>query len=173
MTKLQQPFLDTFRERFSNRFGIDSKWQGGQNHENVARFIEPIANLRHGGLPKPGEAFELGDLNTTINGRLLIVEFDSAGVAIQNLVKFWPYLRGYLNRSTQNPIVLCHFSNWGSWGSYRDLWEWMLKEIQHDLNCAYPLSARQFDHGGINTVLRDQSIAQSLEWLDVELDIHH
>jgi hypothetical protein len=55
--------------------------------------------------------------------------------------------------------VVCHFSSWSSYGSYRDLWNWLASRMKEDRSLLVKFTARQFDHWGADLALGEQSIA--------------
>jgi hypothetical protein len=163
MGKPQDDFVTAFKEAFLQKFDASAIWTGGQVIENFA-YLPRMASLRRGGKSRQDERFELGDLRTNFFGRTIIVEYDSGGVDIQNLLKYWPYVRGELNLRPEFPLVLCHFSNWKSYGSYRDLWNWLLSRIQADSELIVEINGCQFDHRG-DKGLQDSAIQEALDWL--------
>ena len=169
MGHLQSGFIAEFKKSFAARFDIEPLWGGGQTLDNCARLRER-PSLRRNGIYKKSERFELGDLIATINGHKLIVEYDGSGVALHNLVKFWPYINNQMDQEPECPIIMCHFSDWGSYGAYRDLWAWMNDKMQQ-----YPKSqmfkAQQFDHGKHDDTIRNKSIKDALDWLSEELKL--
>ena len=62
-------------------------------------------------------------------------------------------------------MVLCHFSSWGSYGSYRDLWQWLYTRMIEDRSLLVPLAAMQFDHGGNNQEIADVHLERCMSWL--------
>jgi hypothetical protein len=166
MAQNQNDFLDLFEIQFTKRFGYSPEWRKGQTKMNYAEFKDVNSELRRSGKPKHREGFELGDLTAVIDNKFtLIVEFDGGGISVQNLIKLWPYVRQELDTHPAHGVVLCHFSNWDSWGSYRDLWKWTVERISEDESCAGKFIARQFDHGGSNVEIRGESISDSLDWI--------
>jgi hypothetical protein len=163
MGKVQEKFLDEFAKVFCKK-APNVAWNGGQIKNNMARFSKYLAERRENTHEK-SERFELGDLTTDFKGHKIVIEFDSSGVAISNLLKYWPYLRGELSVEPKLPIVICHFSNWSSYGAYRDLWQWTLHQIQQDAQCRHQISGRLFDHWGNDHLLRSHSIAQAVGWV--------
>ncbi len=169
MGRSQTGFLNRFRSEFCRRFG-PVKWGGGQVLANCGR-LSPNRNLRREGKLCTTERFELGDARCDLAGHAIIVEFDSDKIVVSNLLKYWPYLRGELcdvlsRRIVPDlPILLCHFSNWYSYGSYRDLWQWLLERIQQDCGCRVRLAARQFDFHESDPTVTEQSVCQALDWL--------
>ena len=164
MAKQQMAFLTVFTEAFGRHFSGDISWTGGQRKTNIGQ-LQPDRQLRRGGKLQSNEAFELGDLRVDLGGHTIIIEFESDWVAVHNLVKYWPLIRGELTTKPVLPIVLCHFSNWASYGSYRDLWRWMEGRMATDPQRLVDFCGRQFDHGDQDHELRDQSITQAISWL--------
>ncbi|HEY0917367.1 MAG TPA: hypothetical protein VGE22_20975 [Solimonas sp.] len=107
----------------------------------------------------------MGDLTTSYCGWKIIVEFESKELPLSNLLKYWPYLRGELNASPKEPLLLCHFSDWWSYATRRDLWEWTLSRISADQDRLVPIAGRQFDHGGSDLGRREKSIFEAMEWI--------
>ncbi len=164
MGSRQTPFLLAFQEVFIQKFDQNISWLGGQKIGNYACLIHDI-ELRRNGKVRAGERFELGDLRGDINGTMLIIEYDSSGVSLSNLTKFWPFLRGELSVQPSAPLILCHFSDWSSYGSHRDLWEWQLSRIKADADLLMPIYARQFDHGRDDLLLRALSLEMAINWV--------
>jgi len=94
MGKLQNEFPAAFKERFARRFG-EVQWSGGQREGNTASLVGNLS-LRHNNVMRNGEAFELGDARCDYARRTIIIEYDSGQVALSNLLKYWPYIRGEL-----------------------------------------------------------------------------
>ncbi|GAB2500087.1 hypothetical protein GCM10027084_12190 [Pseudoxanthomonas sangjuensis] len=163
MGATQTAFLLEFTEAFLKK-APNASWAGGQARANTASLLTHQAG-RRGGLYNKAERFELGDLTTTFNGHKIVIEFESKQVPISNLLKYWPYLRGELSSKPDCPVIICHFSDWWSYGIYRDLWQWTLDQMQQDPKCLQSVSGCQFDHGGHDLSIRDSSINQSIEWI--------
>jgi hypothetical protein len=174
----QTTFLTSFKEAFALQIG-GSDWTGGQCVGNVASFTNPALHLRREGKTKRGEAFELGDLRTEYASCTIAVEYDKQAPSIQNLLKYWPYLLGQLRQSDSpdslvpvRPLVLCHFSNWRSWGAYRDLWDWLLCQIKGDPRPGVRFEAAHFDLGGKDS--KDmagygQAIQEAISWIKLTI----
>lgn len=169
MGKSQNDFLQTFKEAFTNKFGSDVIWAGGQVVGNKVQ-LPRIASLRRDGRFNRSEEFELGDLRADFCGRTIIIEYESGAICFPNLLKFWPYVRGELSIKPRYPLVICHFSSWWSYGSHRDLWDWTMSRMQNDSERIVEVVGRQFDNGitigSIDMVLRERSIQEALEWMD-------
>ena len=165
----QQEFLERFKVVFSARFPEKTAWSGGQVLANTSG-LEPDLLLRRDGVPRRGERFELGDLRCDIGNSTVIVEYESDAMAVHNLLKYWPYTRGELATTPVNSIILCHFSNWSSYGSYRDLWEWLLKRIAEDSSHKVEFMARQFDHGGTDSERAGRSLSQAIDWITEKMN---
>ena len=163
MGETQKTFLSEFADAF-RRKAPDASWRGGQAKANTASLLTHQAG-RRGGLYNNAERFELGDLTATLNGHKIIVEFESKQVPISNLLKYWPYLRGELSSKPSLPVIFCHFSDWWSYGIYRDLWQWTLDQMQQDAKCLQRISGRQFDHGGNDLSLRSRAIDLAIDWV--------
>ena len=172
MGTTQTTFLLEFRDAFCKGFGDEVTWAGGQAKTNTASLLTHSAGRRGGNYNK-AERFELGDLTTVVRGYKIIIEFESKQVPISNLLKYWPYLRGELSTKPHMPLLLCHFSDWWSYGIYRDMWQWTLSQMQQDVKCLYPIAGCQFDHGGIDDMLRTQSIIDATRWLRTRLESSH
>ncbi len=164
MGSSQKQFLTEFEQAFDQKFTAHAPWSGGQLLNNIAR-LPGVKDLRRGEIRR-GERFELGDLKTAVGGFTVIVEYDSGGISLSNLLKYWPYIKGELDVISSNPIILCTFSDWKSYGAYRDLWKWLSDRMQADPEMSGSFHAHQFDHGGANIELRKKSIHQALNWLD-------
>ena len=161
----QQAFLSRFRAALAVRFPDATDWGGGQVIVNGAA-LKPQVSLRRGGTLRAGERFELGDLRCSVGRVAIVIEYESCGVAVHNLLKYWPYLRGELSACPSSPVVLCHFSDWSSYGSYRDLWEWLASRIAADPTRQVRFVARQFDHWGSDLEAGERSIVAALDWLE-------
>lgn len=160
----QATFLQEFRTSFSIRFGQDTGWSGGQSRANTAGFVEGSGGRRPVGLRR-GERFELGDAVTKYGRWTIVVEFESKQLSMSNLLKYWPYIRGELSSRPNNPIILCHFSDWWSYATYRDLWEWTLSRMRADSEKLVDIQGRQFDHWDTDIAKRSASLANAMEWL--------
>ncbi len=164
MGTVQGAFVTEFREALVRRFGAHIQCGGGQGKANCGQ-LPPNPELRRLGRSRANETFELGDLRADLAGQTVIMEFESEWVAVHNLVKYWPFVRGELNTKPILPITLCHFSSWSSYGSYRDLWKWIEARMANDPLLVMGFRGRQFDHGGEDQQLRANSIAQAMSWL--------
>lgn len=164
MGSLQTLFLTQFQNALANSSAASCLWLGGQTTGNFG-YLTRNPELRRNGKVRQDERFELGDLRTELGGYSLVIEYDSGGVSLSNLLKYWPFLRGELNVPPQHPLLLCHFSDWKSWGSYRDMWQWLLSRMQADSECLLPIYARQFDHGAQDIKLREQAIQDAVNWV--------
>jgi hypothetical protein len=96
----------------------------------------------------------------------VIIEFESRELPLSNILKYWPYLRGELSAKPMQPILVCHFSDWWSYATRRDLWEWTLSRMQADQGRLVEIEGKQFDHGGSDHLLRASSIYSAIEWID-------
>jgi hypothetical protein len=163
----QQQFLTRLRTALTTRFPSATGWAGGQGIANTAA-LKGDASLRRGGVLRYGERFELGDLRCTAGSATIVVEYESEGVALHNLLKYWPYLRGELSARPRSAIILCHFSSWHSYGSYRDLWNWLASRMQDDRSLLVKFTARQFDHWGTDLASAEKSIAACMDWIESE-----
>ena len=164
MGKTQAAFLAEFAEAFRSRTGVDVTWGGGQVVANTAGLPLNEA-LRRSGPPKTAERFELGDLAATVGACRVVIEFESAEVPLSNLLKYWPYVRGELGSRPSHPLVICHFSDWWSYATRRDLWEWTLARMKADSDRVVDVEGRQFDHWGDDADRRSESIVQAIEWI--------
>lgn len=164
MAKPQDDFLAEWKAAFHHTAGEVLSWNSGQGAANTAA-LPGVRELRRGQQLRPGEAFELGDLRGTYRGCTIIVEYDSGQPALSNLLKYWPWARGELSKKPGAPIALIHFTDWWSYGSYRDLWQWTLTAMQNDPRLIIPVEGRQFDHGGKDQRPRAESIRSSVEWV--------
>jgi len=165
MGKKQAPFLMGFKEAFEGRFGGGQHWDGGQGKENRGQ-LKPNPQLRRNGEVRQDEYFELGDLRVNHGRYMVIVEFDSECLDMHNLVKYWPFICSELTLKPTLPIALCHFSDWYSFGSYRDLWNWLEDRMEKDPKHRVNFYGRQFDHGGGDQQKRDKSIQEAISWLE-------
>src|SRR6266853_1513902 len=150
MGKRQSELLLRFQAALSSRFANATEWEGGQGRRNTAAFLEPIASHR-----RPGqkvhwlERLELGDRSCTVGSTRIILEYESGGVNLTNLLKYWPYLRGELSKVPSSAIALCHFSGWlRNYPMYRDLRAWLYERMATDPDLRVGFVARQFDHWG-------------------------
>ena len=171
MASPQSSFLKEFTAAYEAHFGHGVAWKGGQAKENTAGFLAPLGGRRSVG-QRAGEGFELGDTTTMRGQWTVVIEFESNEVPLSNLLKYWPYLRGELTSSPTRPIALCHFSDWWSYATRRDLWEWTLLRMQADPARRVNIQGRQFDHGGTSTsrlvdnALRDAAISEAIRWIE-------
>jgi hypothetical protein len=166
MGKAQNNFLNVFKAAFAQRFSSNPViWIGGQIAGNVAQ-LPGVAALRRGGVLRPSEQFEIGDLRTDFLGLTIVIEYEQKQLPLSNLVKYWPYIRGELSVKPQHPLILCHFSDWWSYGTYRDLWDWVVVRMQADGDRIVDIYGRQFDHGGADIELRDRTIQTALDWIE-------
>lgn len=165
MGTTQTTFLLEFGNAFRRSFQDEVAWTGGQATANTASLLTNQSG-RRGGKYNKAERFELGDLTAVVRGCKVVIEFESKQVPISNLLKYWPYLRGELSTKPESPVIICHFSDWWSYGIYRDLWQWTLCQMQGDKQCLHSVDGRQFDHGGSNDELREKSINEALVWLE-------
>lgn len=165
-------FRDRFIERFQQRFGNFNNWIRSQGKANCAALLPNYQLKRIGCLPRADEAFEIGDLRADFAHCTLIVEYDSGAISLSNLLKYWPYVRGEVAPlSPRQPIVLCHFSSWRSYASYRYLWEWTLGRIQQDPFAKVAITGKQFDHCGdpgskMVTAIDCAALEHALDWIE-------
>jgi hypothetical protein len=164
MGQFQSDFLSLFKQAFADRFSDRVLWTGGQIAGNVAQ-LPGIAALRRGGVLHRMEQFEIGDLRGEFGGRTLVIEYEQKQLPLSNLVKYWPYVRGELDVKPQRPILLCHFSNWWSYGTYRDLWNWVMLRMETDPERIVDIYGHQFDHGGPDPLLRESGLRSALNWI--------
>ena len=164
MGQTQTAFLVEFSAHFDADLSVPPRWFGGQGKSNTAR-LETHRAGRRGNIYNSSERFELGDLTANINGHKVVIEFESKQIPIQNLLKYWSYLRGELSTKPDSPVIICHFSDWWSYGINRDLWEWTLSQIQRDHTCIVPIQGKQFDHGGSDIQARQHSIREAVQWV--------
>lgn len=165
MGSTQSSFLAEFKKSFNERLGQDIQWSGGQAAENCAAFASPYPCRREMDAVAT-ERFELGDATALYRGWKIIIEFESKQLPLSNLLKYWPYLRGELNARPAQPVLICHFSDWWSYATRRDLWEWTLSRMQEDTNRLVAIKGQQFDHGGADQLLRASSISSAISWID-------
>ena len=164
MGTVQTNFIEEFKSAFNTRFGVSDGWAGGQALANSAAFVTPYP-CRRGGV-RGGERFELGDAATSYRGWRLVIEFESKELPLSNLLKYWPYLRGELTTAPDQPLLICHFSDWWSYATRRDLWEWTLSQMRDDGALLAGIEGLQFDHDGLDTSARLNSICAAIEWLE-------
>jgi len=165
MGQPQSQFLVQFKRAFARRFSQQVDWAVEQTAGNVAQ-LPGVVDLRRGGILHRMEQFEIGDLRADFSNRTLVIEYEHKQLTLSNLLKYWPYVRGELNVKPQYPIVLCHFSNWWSYGSYRDLWNWVILRMQTDPDRLVDIQGHQFDHGGPDITLRDAGVRAALDWIE-------
>lgn len=165
MGKPQNEFLNVFIEAFTERISGPISWVRGQNTGNRAQLL-PITALRRGGMLRSAEQFELGDLRTNVYGWTIVVEYETGPVSLSNLLKYWPYVKGDLSVKPTLPIMFCHFSDWSSYGSYRDLWHWTMLKMQADIERVVDIRGRQFDHGANDLPLRNNQMQEALAWIE-------
>ncbi len=164
MGSTQTSFVTEFASAFQRRTGIDVVWAGGQATTNTAALPFNEA-LRRPGPAKKAERFELGDIAASVGRYRVIVEFEWAQVPLSNLLKYWPYVRGELAIRPSSPIVICHFSDWWSYATRRDLWEWTLARMKADTDKLVEIEGRQFDHWGADQQRRSQSMEAAIDWI--------
>lgn len=165
MGATQSAFLAEFTAAFDQHFEHSARWDGGQSSDNCAGFASQYPCRRPGG-NRATERFELGDATVIYRGWKVVVEFESKELPLSNILKYWPYLRGELNASPTAPVILCHFSDWWSYATRRDLWEWTISRMRSDPDKLVNINGRQFDHGGADPSLRQASISSALAWID-------
>ncbi|MCO6355757.1 hypothetical protein GBO14_13630 [Pseudoalteromonas shioyasakiensis] len=164
MASNQNQFLDKFKNEFEAHFGSNITWKGGQSKNNVAAFKQPFDSCRN----KPinsNERFELGDLSVILNGYLIVIEFESKELPLSNLLKYWPYLRGEFTCTPERPILLCHFSDWWSYATRRDLWQWTIEQMCQDSSLLVELQGKQFNHGKKGGRDVQESIQEAIDWI--------
>lgn len=161
----QSSFLAEFKQAFNMQARQEVHWSGGQAAENCAAFRSPYPCRRAVGT-RATERFELGDATMSYFGWKVIIEFESKELPLSNILKYWPYLRGELNTKPMEPLIICHFSDWWSYATRRDLWEWTLSCMQADQVRLIEVEGKQFDHGGSDQSLRVSSISSAIEWID-------
>ena len=166
MGKWQNDFLEAFKSQFGATVSPRVTWVKGQcakNKMGLPRCVE----LRRPGAAAKAETFEVGDLRGDWNGWTVMVECDFDGVSVQNLVKYWPYIRGdMVGRLPESPVIVLHFSDWRSYGSYRDLWKWALTRMQEDPHKKVEIRASQFDHWGHDRSRWPLEVQKALAWLE-------
>lgn len=176
MATLETKFLEEFKSSFENdkRFMANTLvWLQGNTKENTAhlKLDESIELRRAGFSKKQSEQFELGNLRTSFKDWTIIVEHDNDGILLANLLKYSAFVKGMLDVSPSTPnVLLCHFSSWRSYGTHRDLWQWIKPQIENDNKNKHRFVACQFDHGfdktGIkNQELRNANIKKALNWI--------
>ncbi len=179
MGSTQDSFLDEFKRAFNKMAGRELDWHGGQATENCAAFKIDYPDIRRKiGITGPEifrnlERFELGDATTSYSGWKIIVEFESKELPLSNILKYWPYLRGELNIIPVQPILICHFSDWWSYKTRRELWAWTLSRMENDQGRLVEIKGKQFDHGGADIRLRAISISSAIEWINSTVGIDH
>ncbi|MDV6343215.1 hypothetical protein R2Q26_01375 [Nitrosomonas sp. Is37] len=126
------------------------------------------AGLRRPGIAKAGERFELGDLSAQVGNWRVVVEFETGAIPLSNLLKYWPYIRGELSTKPTQPLLICHFSDWWSYATRRDLWEWTLSRMKADTEKIIQVEGRQFDHWASDAARRDASLNEAIDWILAE-----
>ena len=167
MGEKQTQFVARARTALKSRFPNAVDWAGGQGTANTVA-LQRRASLRRLGPSRPGERFERADVRCNVGNSTIVVEYDSGGIATHNLVKYWAYLRGEMSSSPSSAIILCLFWSWVTYGSYRDLWDWVANHMM-DPTLKVRFAARQFDHWDADIVKGDQSIAECLDWVESEV----
>ncbi|MFO1244106.1 MAG: hypothetical protein U1E71_02850 [Ramlibacter sp.] len=164
MGKTQTSFLAEFQSAFHARAGVELEWSGGQVVSNTAAL--PINDaLRRPGPAKRAERFELGDIAAEFGRWRVVIEFESGEVPLSNLLKYWPYVRGELGTRPSRPLLICHFSDWWSYATRRDLWEWTLSRMKEDPWKIVEVQGRQFDHWGEDKQRRSESVNSAIDWI--------
>lgn len=168
MGQAQSEFLSQFKSAFCKRYGETTEWFGGQRAGNRAAL--PISEIvRRPGITRSGESFELADLAVTLGKWRVVIEFESgAALPLSNLLKFWPYVRGELNVQPTHDMILVHFSDWSSYATRRELWQWTFERMQEDSKRRVAIEGRQFDHWGADEIKRQASIDAAIEWILVK-----
>ncbi len=161
----QSSFLSEFTRAFNESRQQDILWAGGQAAGNCAAFVSPYSCRRKTGV-RTAERFELGDATASYLGWKIIVEFERKELPLSNILKYWPYVRGELSAKPTQPLLICHFSNWWSYATRRDLWEWTLSRMQADEGQLVAIEGKQFDHGGSDKLIRSSSISSAISWID-------
>lgn len=165
MGKSQDDFLAMFQRAFRERTGRAVLWTGGQAIPNTAGL--PLdTSLRRGGQVRNGERFELGDITASVGIWRVVVEFESKEVPLSNLLKYWPYIRGELSTQPIAPLLICHFSDWWSYASRRDLWKWTLTQMKVDARRVVDVEGKQFDHWGGDVPRRAQAVDEAISWVE-------
>lgn len=164
MGKTQSSFLVAFQDLFRTRSGLEVEWTGGQSSANTAGFPDN-PQWRRPGQARSGEKFELGDLAANIGHWRVVIEFESREVPLSNLLKYWPYIRGELLIKPSRPVLICHFSDWWSYATRRDLWEWTLSRMKADTECLVGVDGCQFDHWGSDAASRIESVSSAIDWI--------
>ena len=172
MVGLQDDFLRAFRDAFAHEFRYDPEWVSGQTVGNKGLLLGDLS-LRRNGVIRRNEGLELGDLRANLGGKTLIIEFDSGGASAMNLIKFWPYLRGEMDVQPISSVTLCYFSDWYSYGSYRDMWKYLLHRMQDDPKLLVEFIAKQFDSNRDNSTGRIAEISRALVWIAGEFPSLH
>lgn len=164
MGKPQSLFLAAFEAAFRSRSGLNVHWSGGQTPSNTSAF--PVnRDLRRPGQFRSGESFELADLTANIGQWRVVIEFESREVPLSNLLKYWPYIRGELGAKPERPLLICHFSDWWSYATRRELWAWTLNRMKADPEIVVRVDGRQFDHWGADEQLRAHNVAAAIDWI--------
>ncbi|WP_317534619.1 hypothetical protein [Nitrosomonas sp. Is37] len=97
-----------------------------------------------------------------------MVEFETGAIPLSNLLKYWPYIRGELSTKPTQPLLICHFSDWWSYATRRDLWEWTLSRMKADTEKIIQVEGRQFDHWASDAARRDASLNEAIDWILAE-----
>jgi len=139
-------------------------WSGGQIVSNTAAL--PVNDaLRRPGPTRKAERFELGDIAVEVGRWRVVIEFESGAVPLSNLLKYWPYIRGELGTRPSRPLLICHFSDWWSYATRRDLWQWTLSRMKEDPEKVVDVQGRQFDHWGDDQQRRSESLNAAIDWI--------
>ena len=164
MGKPQSSFLASFQDAFRNRSGLDLPWTGGQSAANTSALPND-SDLRRPGQTRSGERIELGDLAVDVGVWRVVIEFESREVPLSNLLKYWPYIRGELQAQPTRPVLICHFSDWWSYATRRDLWKWTMGRMKSDSDRVVDIEGRQFDHWGSDVQRRNESVTAAIDWI--------
>jgi len=169
-----EEFRPIFKDYFEASFSFAPDWIHGQIRANAAGLPFRPELKRPGVGQEEGELFELGDLRADIAGWTVIVEYESGPVLVHNLVKYWPYVRGELVVGAKSeplqplsPLLICHFSSWKSYSSYRHLWEWVLRGMQDDPARKVAIQGKQFDHWreNVDGPTTAEALQEAMTWL--------
>ena len=89
-----------------------------------------IQSSKKNPLPCPGcqDSFQFGDIRIETPKRTIVIEIESWGPGLGNLLKYWPWLKGLSGTQPAKPLVLIHI--WGgSYPTWKIVYELLEKEL--------------------------------------------
>ena len=166
MAKKQNDFLNEYVKLCQKGLGISpQKWMIGQRIENTSLFTHVYESLRRGQGPWRAERIEIGDMRAEYNGWTIMIEYDNYKLTLSNLMKLWLFSTGKMDVQPKQPIIICYFSDWKSYGSQRDIAEWFMTEFDKNKKKKVKIFFKQFDNLGKDSKSSKPTILQSFDWI--------